>query len=467
MAKTARRTFLKDYQFGFANEEKYFYREETGLNTGVVKSISAHKKENNYMKKIRLAALESYQNMPMPKWGGDLSKIDFDKLTYYIKPQKEKGRTWNEVPKDIKDTFDKLGVPQSEKRFLAGVGAQYESESVYHNLKKEWSDKGIIFEDTDTAFKKYPDIFKKYFGTVVSATDNKFAALNTAVWSGGTFIYVPKSVKMTIPLQNYFRINAKSMGQFERTLIIAEEGSSVHYIEGCTAPTNSLDSLHAAVVEIIAHKNSHIRYTTIQNWSNNVYNLVTKRAIAHEGATVEWIDGNLGSKLTMKYPAVYMVGKNAHADILSLAVASAGQDQDAGAKVVHLAPHTTSVITAKSISANGGKSSYRGLLQIAKRAKQSKSKVVCDALILDDQSSSDTYPTMKIQNNQSQVEHEATVSKIGEEQLFYLQSRGLNENDSNSLIVNGFLSPIIKQLPMEYAIELNRLIELQMEGSVG
>jgi len=467
MSKSPNNILIKDYQFGFSNAEKYFYREKKGLNERVVKSISSHKGEDEYMRDIRLKALQIFFEKKMPSWGGDLSKINFDNITYYIKPQAKKGRTWNEVPKEIKTTFDKLGIPDSEKRFLAGVGAQYESESVYHQLKQEWKDKGIIFEDTDTALKKYPELFKKYFGTVVPMNDNKFAALNTAVWSGGTFLYVPKGVKMNIPLQNYFRINAKNMGQFERTLIIAEEDSSVQYIEGCTAPTYSTDSLHAAVVEIIAHKNSRVRYTTIQNWSSNVYNLVTKRAVAHEGATVEWIDGNLGSKLTMKYPAVYMIGRNAHADILSLAVASKGQHQDAGAKAVHLAPNTTSVITAKSIAANGGKSSYRGLLRIVKRALNSKSKVVCDALILDDQSSSDTWPTMEIKNNQSSVEHEATVSKIGEEQLFYLQSRGLNENEASSLIINGFLSPIVKQLPMEYAVELNRLIELQMEGSIG
>lgn len=415
----------------------------------------------------RLAAYTIFKQKKMPRWGGDLSPINFDQITYYLKATSTKGRTWKEVPTKIRDTFDKLGIPESEKRWLAGVGAQYESESVYHELKQEWRDLGIIFEDTDTALKKYPDIFLKYFGTVVPATDNKFAALNTAVWSGGTFIYVPKGVQMTIPLQNYFRINAKGMGQFERTLIIADEGSSVSYIEGCTAPVYSTDSLHAAVVEIIALKNARVRYTTIQNWSNNIYNLVTKRAVAHAGATVEWIDGNLGSKLTMKYPSVYLIGKNSSADILSLAIAAKGQHQDAGAKVVHLASDTSSVITSKSISGNGGRTSYRGLVEVSSRAQRVHSRVKCDALLLDEHSRSDTYPTIRVKNQTASVEHEAAVSKISEEQLFYAESRGLDAETANTMIVNGFIEPIVKELPMEYAVELNRLISMQMEGSVG
>lgn len=446
---------------------KYHFRTQKGLSESTVETISKRKQESKWMLEKRLTALKLFNEKPMPKWGGDLNKIDFNKITYYIQSTDKKGRTWQEVPTEIKETFDKLGIPESEKRWLAGVGAQYESESVYHNLKDEWKNLGIIFEDTDTALKKYPKFFKKYFGTVVPANDNKFAALNTAVWSGGTFIYVPKGVKLTIPLQNYFRINAKGMGQFERTLIIADEDSQIHYIEGCTAPMYTTDSLHAAVVEIIAHKNSRVRYTTIQNWSNNIYNLVTKRAVAHAGATVEWIDGNLGSKLTMKYPSVYLVGKKAKADILSLAIAGRGQHQDAGAKAVHLAPQTNSIITSKSISGQGGRTSYRGLVEIASRAKNSKSRVVCDALLLDEDSRSDTYPTINVANNESQVEHEASVSKVSEEQLFFAQSRGLDEETANSLIVNGFVEPIVKELPMEYAVELNRLIKMQMEGSVG
>lgn len=446
---------------------KYHFRTQKGLKQTTVETISKRKQESEWMLEKRLTALSLFNEKPMPKWGGDLNKIDFNKITYYIKSTDKKGRTWQEVPTEIKETFDKLGIPESEKRWLAGVGAQYESESVYHNLKDEWKKLGIIFEDTDTALKKYPEFFKKYFGTVVPANDNKFAALNTAVWSGGTFIYVPKGVKLKIPLQNYFRINAKGMGQFERTLIIADEDSQIHYIEGCTAPMYTTDSLHAAVVEIIAHKNSRVRYTTIQNWSNNIYNLVTKRAVAHTGATVEWIDGNLGSKLTMKYPSVYLVGKKAKADILSLAIAGRGQHQDAGAKAVHLAPQTNSIITSKSISGQGGRTSYRGLVEIASRAKNAKSRVVCDALLLDEDSRSDTYPTINVANNESQVEHEASVSKVSEEQLFFAQSRGLDEETANSLIVNGFVEPIVKELPMEYAVELNRLIKMQMEGSVG
>lgn len=456
-----------EYRYGFADPENYTLRLPVGLNQEVVRRISTEKKEPAWMLKKRVAALEHFFDRPLPTWGADLSKIDFDTLTYYIRPNERRGRRWEEVPPTIRNTFEKLGIPQAERRYLAGVGAQYESESVYHQLKKQWRQKGVIFLDTDTALKKYPALIRQYFGTVVPAHDNKFAALNTAVFSGGTFIYVPPGVRVDIPLQNYFRINAKNMGQFERTLIIADEGSFVHYIEGCTAPSYSTDSLHAAVVEIIVKAKARVRYTTIQNWSHNVYNLVTKRAIAHEDAVMEWVDGNLGSKVTMKYPSVYLVGRRAHADILSLALAGQGQHLDAGGKAVHLAPETTSVIVSKSVSQRGGRTSYRGLLEMAPRAKDSRAKVVCDALLLDERSTSDTYPTMRIKNRQVSVEHEATVSKIGEEQLFYLQSRGLPEPTARSLLVNGFVEPIVKELPMEYAVELNRLIELEMEGSVG
>ena len=456
-----------DYQYGWHDEENYALRLPPGLSADIVRQISALKNEPSWMLERRLKALEQFEAMPLPNWGGDLQRIDFDAITYFIRPQDKPERDWQDVPPTIRQTFDRLGIPESEKKYLAGVGAQYESESVYHNLKKEWSDLGVIFTDTDTALREHPEIFERYFGTVVPLTDNKFAALNTAVWSGGTFLYVPAGVKLDIPLQNYFRINARGLGQFERTLIIAEENSEVHYVEGCTAPVFATDSLHAAVVEVIAQPGARVRYTTIQNWSNNVYNLVTKRAVAHAGATVEWVDGNLGSKLTMKYPAVYLVGKGARADILSLAVASAGQHQDAGAKAVHLASDTTSHIQSKSISLRGGRASYRGLVEVARRARRCRSKVNCDALILDAASRSDTYPTMKINASDAAIEHEATVSQISAEQLFYLRSRGLDATTASSMIVNGFIEPIVKELPMEYAVELNRLIELEMEGSVG
>lgn len=458
---------LADYEYGFFDPEKYPYRTQKGLNANTVKAISDQKEEPTWLRTRRENALKQFEQMPLPDWGGDLAKIDFDQITYYIKPSERVERDWNEVPETIKNTFERLGIPESERKFLAGVGAQYESEAVYHNLKEEWSKQGVIFMDTDSALKKYPALFQQYLGTVVPAHDNKFAALNTAVWSGGTFLYVPKGVQVTIPLQNYFRINAKNMGQFERTLIIAEEGSYVHYAEGCTAPNYSTDSLHAAVVEVIAKKNARVRYTTIQNWSNNVYNLVTKRAVAHAGAVVEWVDGNLGSKLTMKYPSVYLVGEGAHADILSLALAGEKQHLDAGAKAVHLAKNTTSVITSKSVSHHGGRASYRGLVEIAPRATGCRSKVKCDALILDAESRSDTYPTMRIKNGSCQLEHEATVSKIGDDQLFYARSRGITEEEANTMLVNGFIEPVVKELPMEYAVELNRLISLEMEGSVG
>lgn len=458
---------LKDYKFGFKTEEKSVFKSEKGLSKEVVMEISKRKNEPDWMLKLRLEALEIFYSKPMPKWGGDLSGIDFENIYYYIKPSEKSERTWEEVPDEIKKTFDRLGIPEAERKYLAGVGAQFESEMVYHSLHETLSKKGVIFEGTDEALKKYPELFKEYFGTIIPARDNKFAALNSAVWSGGSFIYIPKGVHIDLPLQAYFRINAEFMGQFERTLIIADEGSSVHYVEGCTAPTYSGESLHSAVVEIICKKGAKVQYTTIQNWSNNVYNLVTKRARAEENATMFWLDCNIGSKLTMKYPAVYLMGKGAKAEILSVAFAGKGQHQDAGAKVVHAAPDTSSTITAKSISKHGGRTTYRGLVKVYKGAENVKSRVVCDALLLDSESRSDTYPTMEIDEDKVSIAHEATVSKISEEQLFYLMTRGFSEQEAAAMIVNGFIEPIVKILPMEYAVEMNRLIGMEMEGSVG
>jgi Fe-S cluster assembly protein SufB len=416
---------------------------------------------------FRLKALKTFLSKPRPTWGGDLEQIDFDSIFYYLKPSAGAERTWEDVPEDIKNTFERLGIPEMERKFLAGVGAQYESEVVYHSLQKDLEDQGVIFLDTDMALKQHEDLFREHWATVIPPTDNMFAALNSAVWSGGSFIYVPKGVKVELPLQAYFRINAKNMGQFERTMILVDEGAYVHYVEGCTAPTYSEDSLHAAVVEIIVKKGGRCRYTTIQNWSSNVYNLVTKRAVAYEDATMEWVDGNLGSKLTMKYPAILLKGRGAHGEVLSIAFAGEGQHQDAGAKITHLAPDTSSVITSKSISRGGGRATYRGLLKVAEGSHRAKSSVVCDALILDEDSRSDTYPYINIGENDVTIGHEATVSKIGEEQLFYLTSRGLSETEAAALIVAGFVEPITKELPLEYAVEMNRLIQLQMEGSVG
>ena len=404
---------------------------------------------------------------PDVKWGGYLASLDFNDIYYYVKASDRTERNWEDVPEDIKNTFDRLGIPEAERKFLAGVGAQYDSEVVYHSAREEFEKIGVLFLDTDTALKEHPEIFREYFGTVIPSLDNKFAALNSAVWSGGSFIYVPPGVKVDYPLQAYFRINTENMGQFERTLIIVDEGAEIHYVEGCTAPTYSSESLHSAVVEIICKPHSRVRYTTIQNWSGNVYNLVTKRAMAYEDATMEWVDGNLGSKLTMKYPSVYMVEEGAHGEILSIAFSGANQHQDAGGKVVHLAPNTTSRIISKSISKNGGRSSYRGLLKVAKNATGCKSHVVCDALMLDSDSRSDTYPVIEVDAADVTVEHEARVSKIGEEQLFYLMSRGLSEEEASAMIVNGFIEPLVKELPMEYAVEMNKLIQLQMEGSIG
>jgi Fe-S cluster assembly protein SufB len=456
-----------DYKYGFHDKATYAFKGKRGVSAEVVEELSRMKGEPEWMRDLRLKSLKFFLARPMPTWGADLSEIDFDNILYYIRPAEKQGRTWEEVPEYIKNTFDRLGIPEAERKFLAGVSAQYESEVVYHSIREELSNKGVIFTDMDSGLREHEDIVKEYFSKIISINDNKFAALNSAVWSGGSFVYVPKGVKVEIPLQAYFRINTENMGQFERTLIIAEEGSHVHYIEGCTAPVYTTDSLHSAVVELIAKPGATIRYTTIQNWSKNVYNLVTKRAFAYEGSTVEWIDGNLGSKVTMKYPAIHLMGPGARGEILSIAFAGRGQVQDAGGKVVHHAPNTTSTITSKSISKDGGQASYRGLLKVHDGATGSKSNVRCDALILDPESRTDTYPYIEIDEDQVEIGHEASVSKIGEEQLFYLMSRGISENDAIMMIVNGFFEPFTKELPMEYAVELNRLIQLEMEGSVG
>jgi Fe-S cluster assembly protein SufB len=458
---------IGEYRHGFYYPDRSVFKTRKGLDEEVVKAISEHKSEPEWMRQFRLRALAAFRKKPMPSWGADLSTLDFENIYYYAKPTEQQRSSWEEVPEEIKQTFERLGIPEAERRFLAGVGAQYDSEVVYHSIREELARQGVIFCDPETAVQKYPDLVRRYFGTVVPYLDNKFAALNTAVWSGGSFVYVPAGVQVEIPLQAYFRINARNFGQFERTLIIAEEGSFVHYIEGCTAPIYTTDSLHSAVVEIIAKPGSRVRYTTIQNWSNDVYNLVTKRAVAQREATVEWVDGNLGSKRTMKYPSVYLVGEGAHGEVLSIAFAGKGQEQDTGGKAVHAASHTTSVITSKSISRAGGTASYRGLLRVDPGLRGIRSRVVCDALILDERSRSNTYPYMEINSDDVSVEHEARVSKISEEQLFYLMSRGLSEQEASLMIVNGFLDPLVKQLPMEYAVELNRLIELEMAGTVG
>ncbi|MDE0428673.1 MAG: Fe-S cluster assembly protein SufB [Caldilineaceae bacterium] len=457
----------EEYRYGFHDQENAVFKSEKGLTHQVIDQISDIKNEPEWMRRFRHDALEIFLAKPMPTWGADLSTIDFDDIFYYLRPAEKQGKSWDDVPEDIKRTFDRLGIPEAERKFLAGVGAQYESEVVYHSLKDEWEKMGVVFLDMDSGLREHEDIVKEYFATVIPAADNKFAALNSAVWSGGSFVYVPAGVHVDIPLQAYFRINAENMGQFERTLIIVEEGASVHYVEGCTAPVYSSDSLHSAVVEIIVKKGGRCRYTTIQNWSTDVYNLVTKRALAYEEATMEWIDGNLGSKITMKYPAVYMMGPKAHGEILSIAFAGSGQHQDAGGKVVHASPNTSSKIVSKSISKNGGRASYRGLLKVAKGAHHSRSSVVCDALLLDPDSRSDTYPYIEIDEDDVSVGHEASVSKIGEEQLFYLMSRGIDEDEAAAMIVGGFIEPLVKELPMEYAVEMNRLIQLQMEGSIG
>lgn len=454
-------------KFGFSMPEKDFSKLKKGLSEEVVREISAIKNEPEWMLEYRLNALKVFFKKEMPKWGADLSGINFDDIYYYLKPAGTEKRSWDDVPDDVKKTFERLGVPQAEREFLSGVKAQYDSEVAYSSLKKELEDDGIIFLSTDEALKQHPEIFKEHFGKLVPFSDNKFSALNSAVWSGGSFVYIPKGVQVKRPLQAYFRINAQKMGQFERTLIIADEGSFAQYVEGCTAPVYSTDSLHAAVVEVYVKKGARFRYTTIQNWSNDVYNLVTKRARVEENGVMEWVDGNLGSKVTMKYPSCVLIGKGARGEMLSIAYANQGQHQDAGAKMIHLAPNTSSRIISKSVSAGGGITSYRGMVNVMPAAKNVKCRVECDALILDEKSASDTFPVMKINESSANIEHEATVSKIGEEKLFYLTSRGLSEAEAMGLIVSGFIEPIVKELPMEYAIELNRLIELEMEGSVG
>ena len=447
--------------------EMYVHLSKKGLSKETVIEISKMKNEPQWMLDFRIRSYEVFMEKPMPTWGGDLSVIDFQNIYYYAKASDKTEKNWDDVPDNVKNTFDKLGIPEAEKKFLAGVGAQYESEVVYHNLREDLAKQGVLFLDTDQALIDHPEIFKKYFGKIIPPEDNKFAALNSAVWSGGSFIYVPPGVHIDMPLQAYFRINAENIGQFERTLIIVDEGAEVHYIEGCTAPVYSSESLHSAVVELVAHKDAKLRYTTIQNWSSDVYNLVTKRAYAYEGATVEWIDGNIGSKLTMKYPGVYLMGERAYGETLSIAFAGKGQHQDTGAKMVHLAPNTTSKVTSKSVSRMDGRSTYRGMLNVAKGATNVKSTVRCDALLLDDTSKTDTYPYMVIDQEDATITHEATVGKIGDDQIFYLMSRGFSEEDALSLIVNGFMEPFTKELPMEYAVELNRLIKLEMDDSVG
>ncbi|MBN6752544.1 Fe-S cluster assembly protein SufB [Kocuria palustris] len=456
------------YEYGWADKDVAGASARRGIDEDVVRDISARKNEPEWMLNLRLKALKFFQRKPMPTWGADLSGIDFDNIKYFVRASEQQAGSWEELPEEIRDTYEKLGIPEAERsRLVAGVAAQYESEVVYHQIREDLEAQGVIFMDTDTALREHPEFFEEYFGTVIPVGDNKFAALNTAVWSGGSFVYVPKGVHVDIPLQAYFRINTENMGQFERTLIIADEDSYVHYIEGCTAPIYKTDSLHSANVEIIVKKNARVRYTTIQNWSNNVYNLVTKRAIAHEGATMEWVDGNIGSKVTQKYPAVYMTGEHARGETLSIAFAGEGQHQDTGSKMVHVAPHTSSSIVSKSVARNGGRSAYRGLVQVREGAHHAKSNVVCDALLVDTVSRSDTYPYVDIREDDVSMGHEATVSRVSEEQLFYLMQRGLPEDEAMAMIVRGFVEPIARELPMEYALELNRLIELQMEGSVG
>ncbi|MCP4894144.1 MAG: Fe-S cluster assembly protein SufB [Actinomycetales bacterium] len=459
---------LSTYEYGWRDTDSAGQSARRGLNEDVVRDISAKKGEPEWMLDLRLKGLRLFDKKPMPAWGSDLTGIDFDNIKYFVRSTEKQATSWEELPEDIKNTYDKLGIPEAEKqRLVAGVAAQYESEVVYHKIREDLEEQGVLFLDTDTGLREYEDVYREYFGSVIPVGDNKFAALNTAVWSGGSFIYVPKGVHVDIPLQAYFRINTENMGQFERTLIIVDEDAYVHYVEGCTAPIYSSDSLHSAVVEIVVKKGARCRYTTIQNWSTNVYNLVTKRAIAHEGATMEWVDGNLGSKVTMKYPAVWMTGPHARGETLSIAFAGEKQHQDAGAKMVHAAPHTSSSIISKSVARGGGRTSYRGLVQVHEGAHHSKSTVKCDALLVDDISRSDTYPYVDVREDDVAMGHEATVSKVSEDQLFYLMSRGLDEDEAMAMIVRGFVEPIARELPMEYALELNRLIELQMEGAVG
>ena len=458
---------LDDYRWDFRDPSTHVFQTGKGLSEEVVRQISAQKNEPEWMLEFRLKALKHFEGRPMPEWGPDLSGLNLDEIYFYTKPAEAEGRSWDEVPETIKDTFNKLGIPEAEQKFLAGVGAQYESEMVYHSIQEHLEEQGVIFKSIENGLREHPDLFREYFGTIIPIEDNKFAALNSAVWSGGSFVYVPPGVKVEMPMQAYFRVNQADQGQFERTLIIIDEGAEAHYVEGCTAPIYTTDSFHSGVIEIVVKKNARFRYTTIQNWSNNMYNLVTQRSVVHENGTMEWVDANLGSKITMKYPSCYLVGEGAHGEILSLAFASAGQHQDTGGKVIHVAPNTSSKITSKSISKSDGRASYRGLLKVHEQAENSRSNVVCDALLLDDHSRSDTYPYIEIDAQDVNIGHEASVSKVGEEQLFYLMSRGLSEEEAASMVVSGFIEPLVKELPMEYAIEMNRLIQLQMEGSIG
>lgn len=458
---------IGDYKYGFRDKDVSVFRSKRGLTKEIVEEISKMKQEPQWMLDFRLKSLDLFYKIPMPQWGGDLGELNFDEITYYVKPSEKSQRSWDEVPEEIKNTFDRLGIPEAEQKYLAGVSAQYESEVVYHNMKQDLEELGIVFKDTDSALRENEDLFKEYFGTVVPPADNKFAALNSAVWSGGSFIYVPKGVKCETPLQAYFRINSENMGQFERTLIIADDDSSVHYVEGCTAPVYTTNSLHSAVVEIIVKKNAYCRYTTIQNWANNVFNLVTKRTVVEENGTMEWIDGNIGSKLTMKYPACILKGEGARGLTLSIALAGKGQHQDAGAKMIHLAPNTSSTIVSKSISKQGGNVTYRGIVHFGRKAEGSRSNVECDTLIMDNKSKSDTIPYNEILTENISLEHEAKVSKVSEEQLFYLMSRGISEQEATEMIVMGFIEPFTRELPMEYAVEMNRLIKFEMEGSIG
>ena len=458
---------IGEYKYGFKDPEVHVFKSQKGLDEDVVRQISEIKKEPEWMLKFRLKALAHFQDRPTPTWGPDLSSLDLDDIYYYVKPTDKEEKSWDDIPDSIKNTFDRLGIPEAEQKFLAGVGAQYESEMIYHSIQDQLAEQGVIFKSIENGLKEHPDLFREYFGTVIPYTDNKYAALNSAVWSGGSFVYIPKGLKVDLPLQAYFRLNVANIGQFERTLIIADEGSQVHYVEGCTAPQYTTDSFHSGVIEILVKKNARVRYSTIQNWSNNVYNLVTQRARVEEKGTMEWVDANLGSKITMKYPSCMLMGKGAHGEILSIAFSGKGQHHDTGGKVIHLAPDTTSKIISKSISKDGGRASYRGLMRVNKGNTNVKSNVVCDALLLDDHSRSDTYPYIEIDEQDVTIGHEASVSKVEEEQLFYLMSRGLSEEEATSMVVSGFIEPLVKELPMEYAIEMNRLIQLQMEGSIG
>jgi Fe-S cluster assembly protein SufB len=458
---------IGEYKYGFKDPEVHVFKSRKGLDEKIVREISQMKGEPEWMLEYRLKALEHFRKRATPTWGPDLSTLDLDDIYYYVKPTEKEETSWDDIPDSIKNTFDRLGIPEAEQKFLAGVGAQYESEMIYHSIHEQLAEQGVIFKSIENGLREHPDLFREYFGKVIPFTDNKYAALNSAVWSGGSFVYIPPGLKVDLPLQAYFRLNVANIGQFERSLIIADEGSQVHYVEGCTAPQYTTDSFHSGVIEIIVKKGARVRYTTIQNWSNNVYNLVTQRAKVEEQGTMEWVDANLGSKVTMKYPSCMLMGKGAHGEILSIAFSGKGQHHDTGGKVHHLAPDTTSKIISKSISKNGGRASYRGLMRVNKGNTNVRSNVVCDALLLDDHSRSDTYPYIEIDEQDVTIGHEASVSKVEEEQLFYLMSRGLNEEEATSMVVSGFIEPLVKELPMEYAIEMNRLIQLQMEGSIG